>query len=62
MKSYYSIVYVTHNGVDQTDENIHLNYPIEILKDVKEGLPPHKLNLKIGTIIMLIRNIEAKKY
>lgn len=28
--SYYSIDYATHEGVEQTDDNMHLNYPIEI--------------------------------
>ena len=44
-KTYYSIYYATHKGVDQTDDNIHLNFPIETLNKVKEGLPPHELKL-----------------
>lgn len=45
-------------GVDRTDDDIHLNYPIEVLNNIREGLPPHKLNLKINAIVMLIRNIS----
>ena len=55
---YYSIDHATHKGVDQTDENIHLNYPIEMLNNIREGLPPHKIILKVNAIIMLIRNLS----
>lgn len=59
--TYYSIDYATHKGVDQTDENIHLNYPIEMLNNIREGLPPHKLNLKKNAIVMLIRNLSISE-
>ena len=55
-KTYYSIEYATHKGVDQTDDNIHLNFPIETLNKVKEGLPSHELKLKVNATVMLIRN------
>ena len=57
-KTYYSIDYATHKGVDQTDDNIHLNFPIETLNKVKEGLAPHELKLKVNAIVMLIRNLS----
>ena len=44
--TYYSTDYATHKGVDQTDENIHLNFPIEMLNNIREGLPPHEIKLK----------------
>ena len=56
--TYYSLDYATHKGVDQTDENIHLNYPVEMLNNIRKGLPPHELKLNINTIVMLIRNIS----
>ena len=58
IKTYHSIDYATHKGVDQTDDNIHLNYPNETLNNIREGLPPHQLNLKINAIVMLIRNLS----
>lgn len=56
--SYHRIDYATHKGVDQTDYNIYLKYPIETLNKVREGLPPHKLDLKINATVMLIRNLN----
>ena len=41
--TYYSTDYATHKGVDQTDENIHLNFPIEMLNNIREDLPPHEI-------------------
>lgn len=58
-KSYYSIDFATHKGVDQTDDNIYLDYPIEFLNSITEGLPPHELNLKIHAIVMLVRNLSV---
>ena len=43
---------------DLSDEDIHINYPIEALNNIREGLPPHKLKLKINSIVMLIRNLS----
>lgn len=54
--TYYSLDYAVHKGVDQTDNDIYLSYPIEMLNNIREGLPPHKLNLKVNAIVMLIRN------
>ena len=36
--TYYSTDYATHKGVDQTDDNIHLNYPMEMLNNIRAGL------------------------
>ena len=56
--TYYSLDYAIHKGVGQTDENIHLNYPVEMLNNIREGLLPHELKLKVNAIVMLIRNIS----
>ena len=56
--TYYSLDYATHKGVDQIDENIHLNYPVEMLNNIREGLSPQELKLKINSIVILIRNIS----
>jgi hypothetical protein len=57
-KTYYSIDTATYKGVDKSDDNIYINFPIETLNSIREGLPPHELNLKIGAIVMLIRNLS----
>ena len=57
-KTYYSIDYATHKGVNRSDDNIHLNFQIETLNKVKEGFPPHELKLKVNAIVMLIRNLS----
>ena len=58
-KTYYNIDYATHKGVDQIDKNISLLFPIETLNNIYEGLPPHKLDLKVNAIVMLIRNLSV---
>lgn len=59
IKTYYSIDYATYKGFDQTEDNIYLNYPVEVLNEIREGLPPHELNLKVDAIVMLIRNLSV---
>ena len=44
--TYYSTDYATHNGLNQTHENIYLNFPIEMLNNISVGLPPHEIKLK----------------
>ena len=47
--------------VDET-EDMSTNFPLEFLnKQNPTGLPPHILNVKVGAVIMLIRNINIKK-
>ena len=56
--TYYSTDYATHKCVDQTDDNTHLNYQMEMLNNVRKGLPPHEIKLKVNAIVMLIRNLS----
>ena len=38
------------------------NYPLEFLNSITPtGMPPHKLNLKINCMVMLLRNLCSKK-
>ena len=58
-KIYYSIDYAKHKEVDQADIDVDLNYPIEYLNSLRfPGFPVHDLKLKVGAIVMLIRNLS----
>lgn len=52
--------YRSFDTVLNDDESVH--YPPEFLNSLNPaGLPPHILNLKIGTPIILLRNLNAPK-
>ena len=45
--------------VSEYDSEI-LQFPIEFLDSLKlAGLPPHELNLKVGSVVMLLRNMNV---
>lgn len=47
--------------VDDPDEAA--NYPTEFLNSLQpNGLPPYALTLKVGSIVMLLRNIDSKRH
>ena len=58
---YYSIDTARHKGTDETYIHTELKYPTEYLHSLKfPGFPVHKLSLRIGAIVMLIRNLSIR--
>ncbi|XP_053566967.1 uncharacterized protein LOC128656828 [Bombina bombina] len=55
-------IYLSSDSIDdKTDEDAQ-NYPIEFLnKLAPSGMPLHKLKIKLGSIIMLLRNLNTKR-
>jgi ATP-dependent DNA helicase PIF1 len=45
------------------DENQIVNFPIEYLNSLDfAGMPPHNLRLKIGSPVILLRNLNSPNY
>lgn len=56
-KAYYSVDSVVSDDIENK-----INYPPEFLHaQTPSGMPPHKITLKMGAIIMLIRNLNPKQ-
>jgi len=55
----------TYYGVDTVvadDPDEVANYPTEFLNSLElNGLPPYALTLKVGAIVMLLRNLDSKR-
>ena len=55
---------VTYTSVDSiiSDDNEETQmYPLEFLNSLTpSGMPPHKLNLKLNSVVMLLRNLSLK--
>lgn len=54
---------IEYNSIDTvTEEEQSVNYPTEFLNSLQPtGMPPHVLKLKIGSILMIIRNLNPPK-
>ncbi|XP_076052786.1 uncharacterized protein LOC143032200 [Oratosquilla oratoria] len=54
-----SKTYLSIDSVSSDNEMEANNYPIEFINSLTpSGMPPHRLNLKVGSIIMLLRNLS----
>lgn len=54
--------YLSSDSIDDQSDEDQQNYSIEFLNELSPGgMPPHKLNLKIGAIVMLLRNLNTKR-
>ena len=54
--------YKSVDSIETDDEDQIVNYPTEFINRLNvSGLPPHKLQLKVGAIVVLIRNLNPKK-
>ncbi|XP_065323150.1 ATP-dependent DNA helicase PIF1-like [Gordionus sp. m RMFG-2023] len=57
IKHYYSA-----DSIESDNKDDIMNFPLEFLHtQTPSGMPPHKLTLKVGTIVMLLRNLSPKK-
>ena len=57
-----SQVYISDDSIESDDEAEKANFPLEYLNSITpSGMPPHKLELKAGSIVMLLRNMNPKR-
>lgn len=58
----YSRFYLSSDKIITDNDNEINNYPIEFLNSINvSGLPPHRLELKVNCIVLLIRNLNTSQ-
>jgi len=56
------VTYLSSDSIHEESDDDRQNYPFEFLNElVPSGMPIHKLNLKKGSIVMLLRNLNTKR-
>ena len=56
------VTYLSADSIDDANDEDRQNYPVEFLNEqAPSGMPLHKLPLKIGCLIMLLRNLNTKR-
>ena len=56
------VTYLSADSIDDANDEDRQNYPVEFLNEqAPSGMPLHKLRLKIGCLIMLLRNLNTKR-
>ena len=57
-----SHVFISDDSIVSDDETEIANFPLEYLNSITpSGMPQHRLELKIGSIVMLLRNMNPNK-
>ncbi|KAK1344430.1 hypothetical protein QTO34_013124 [Cnephaeus nilssonii] len=52
---------IRDDSIDSTDDSEKENFPIKFLNSITlSGMPCHKLKLRVGAIIMLLRNLNTE--
>lgn len=55
-------IYTSVDSVVCDSEEEQNNYPLEFLHSLTPtGMPPHLLNLKVGAVVMLLRNLDTRR-
>jgi ATP-dependent DNA helicase PIF1 len=58
-RSYSSLDSVVHDDINGDEDDNDTMYPLEFLNSLSvNGLPPHQLKLSIGSVVVLLRNID----
>ena len=53
---------MTYKSIDSATNQYDVRYPTEFLNSLELlGLPPHNLQLKIGSVIIMLRNINQRR-